>query len=54
MMLVFTNYYLIVIMLKSLLIWLGTIAVFILILYSKTQDANWSNIELGQQDDEEN
>lgn len=35
-------------MLKSLLIWFGTIAVFILILYSKTHDTNsLSSIELG-------
>lgn len=32
-------------MIKSLLIWLGTIIVLILILYSKTHNTNWSNIE---------
>jgi peptidoglycan hydrolase-like protein with peptidoglycan-binding domain len=34
-------------MFKSLIIWLGTITLLILILYSKTSDINWSNIELG-------
>lgn len=34
-------------MLKSLLIWLGTIAIFIAMLYSKTNNSNWSDLEIG-------